>query len=482
MSDVVDAAVEGPERRVSAASGIDGSVKFVIEDEGAVLIDEAGARAGRRRGRLHADRQRRDLPRCSTATSTRPRAFMSGRLAVEGDMGLAMRLGSLLGMTEAAPFHADVADAPEGARAFWLTAADGVRLRAVVWAGGARGTAVIFPGRTEFAEKYGRVAGRAGRRAASSVAVIDWRGQGLSRPAPGNADARPRRGLPRLPARRRGAARPRRRARRCRGRATCSPIRWAAASASGRCSSGADFAARGLLGADVAAADEGGDARADRADDPARRPAGLGARLTPGARAAADRAGGRLRGQRADLRPGGLRLVPRRRSPRIPSWRSAGRACSGPGGAARRWRGSTSRRCRSCRCWCCSAATRRWCRASVIRRAGRARWPRGELVEFAGRAARDLHGDGRRSVGEVWERIDALVAARLDSGSRAARTAVRAGQPASGTRGEQLPAPPRGPAASPAASTRPPRCAGPPRQSVTMPPAASITACGPWMS
>ena len=35
---------------------------------------------------------------------------------------------------------------------------------------------------------------------------------------------------------------------------------------------------------------------------------------------------------------------------------------------------------------------------------------------------------------------------------------------------------------SPAAITRPPRCAGPPRQSLTMPPAASITACGPWMS
>ena len=86
-------------------------------------------------------------------------------------------------MSEPAPFHADVADAPEGARAYWLTAADGVRLRAVAWAGGRAAPRCIFPGRTEFAEKYGRVAGALAARG-FSVAVIDWRGQGLSdRPA-----------------------------------------------------------------------------------------------------------------------------------------------------------------------------------------------------------------------------------------------------------------------------------------------------------
>jgi lysophospholipase len=84
-----------------------------------------------------------------------------------------------------APFYADVADAPPGAEARWLEASDGVRLRAVTWAAGTRGTAVIFPGRTEFAEKYGRVAGRFVDRGLS-VAVIDWRGQGLSDRPPGN--------------------------------------------------------------------------------------------------------------------------------------------------------------------------------------------------------------------------------------------------------------------------------------------------------
>ena len=88
-------------------------------------------------------------------------------------------------MTGAAPFFADIADAPAGAEAHWLTTADGIRLRAVTWAAGDRGTAVIFPGRTEFAEKYGRVAGRLVDRG-FSVAVVDWRGQGLSDRPPAN--------------------------------------------------------------------------------------------------------------------------------------------------------------------------------------------------------------------------------------------------------------------------------------------------------
>lgn len=84
-----------------------------------------------------------------------------------------------------ASFFADVADAPAGAEAFWLTAEDGTRLRAVAWRGGTRGTALIFPGRTEFAEKYGRIVSGLAERG-FSVLVIDWRGQGLSDRHPRN--------------------------------------------------------------------------------------------------------------------------------------------------------------------------------------------------------------------------------------------------------------------------------------------------------
>ena len=83
-------------------------------------------------------------------------------------------------MAGEAPLFADVADGPAGGRAVWLTAADGVRLRAALWTGPeVKGTILLFPGRTEYVEKYGRTAGEFLRRGYATVA-IDWRGQGLA--------------------------------------------------------------------------------------------------------------------------------------------------------------------------------------------------------------------------------------------------------------------------------------------------------------
>lgn len=58
---------------------------------------------------------------------------------------------------------------------------DGVRLRVGLWPGSGEpgGTVLLFPGRTEYLEKYGRVARDLVERG-YSVASIDWRGQGLS--------------------------------------------------------------------------------------------------------------------------------------------------------------------------------------------------------------------------------------------------------------------------------------------------------------
>lgn len=79
----------------------------------------------------------------------------------------------------AAPLYANLAEGPPGGRAVWLTAEDGVRLRMGVWPGGDRGTVLLFPGRTEVVEKYGRAAADLARRG-YATAVIDWRGHGLS--------------------------------------------------------------------------------------------------------------------------------------------------------------------------------------------------------------------------------------------------------------------------------------------------------------
>jgi len=86
----------------------------------------------------------------------------------------------------AAPFYADVADAPDGGVCRWLTAADGVRLRACFWRTGARGTVLLFSGRTEYAEKYGPAARELAARG-FAMATIDWRGQGLSARLSGDA-------------------------------------------------------------------------------------------------------------------------------------------------------------------------------------------------------------------------------------------------------------------------------------------------------
>lgn len=78
-----------------------------------------------------------------------------------------------------APFFAEVADAPAGARVIWLITADGVRIRVGHWSGGAKGTVFLLPGRTECIEKYGRAAGDILQRG-YSVITVDWRGQGLA--------------------------------------------------------------------------------------------------------------------------------------------------------------------------------------------------------------------------------------------------------------------------------------------------------------
>ena len=78
-----------------------------------------------------------------------------------------------------APFHADIDDGPDGGAAYWLTTSDGVRIRVGVWGGGTKGTVLLFPGRTEYIEKYGRAAKGFAARGLSTVAV-DWRGQGLA--------------------------------------------------------------------------------------------------------------------------------------------------------------------------------------------------------------------------------------------------------------------------------------------------------------
>ncbi|SIS85396.1 alpha/beta fold hydrolase [Phaeovulum vinaykumarii] len=79
-----------------------------------------------------------------------------------------------------APFHAAMSMGPPGAEGWWLWAADGVRLRAVHWhKAAAKGTVILFTGRTEYCEKYGPAAAALAHEGYGTV-TLDWRGQGLS--------------------------------------------------------------------------------------------------------------------------------------------------------------------------------------------------------------------------------------------------------------------------------------------------------------
>jgi len=95
MSEVIKAAVAALNEKL-AGGGIDGTAKFVIDDEGAIMIDATGARAGDEEAdvTLSADAEtfRSILEGGTNPTS----AFMTGKLRVDGDMGKAMQLGSVL--------------------------------------------------------------------------------------------------------------------------------------------------------------------------------------------------------------------------------------------------------------------------------------------------------------------------------------------------------------------------------------------------
>jgi putative sterol carrier protein len=94
MSEMIDAAVKALSAKLSG--GFDGVAKFVIPGEGAIMLDAAGVRAGDDEAEVtltaDADVFRAILEGDLSATS----AFMQGKLAVDGSMGLAMKIGSVL--------------------------------------------------------------------------------------------------------------------------------------------------------------------------------------------------------------------------------------------------------------------------------------------------------------------------------------------------------------------------------------------------
>lgn len=95
MSDVIDAAVSALNEKL-AAGGFDGTAKFVIDGEGAIMLGADGATAGDDEADVTMTADADTFKAILSGDLNPTSAFMTGKLKVDGDMGAAMRLGSAL--------------------------------------------------------------------------------------------------------------------------------------------------------------------------------------------------------------------------------------------------------------------------------------------------------------------------------------------------------------------------------------------------
>ena len=94
MSNVIDAAVVALNEKLGGFN--DGTAKFVIKDEGAIMVDAGGARAGDDDADVTLTASRETFEGIIAGDVNPTTAFMTGKLKVDGSMGTAMKLGALL--------------------------------------------------------------------------------------------------------------------------------------------------------------------------------------------------------------------------------------------------------------------------------------------------------------------------------------------------------------------------------------------------
>lgn len=96
MSDVITQAVEALNEKMGG-EGFSGSAKFVIEGEGSIVVDGAGAREADENTDVTLTADADTFSAMLSGELNPTAAFMSGKLSVDGDMGMAMQLGSVIG-------------------------------------------------------------------------------------------------------------------------------------------------------------------------------------------------------------------------------------------------------------------------------------------------------------------------------------------------------------------------------------------------
>jgi putative sterol carrier protein len=95
MSDITTAAVAALNKRLGG-EGFDGSARFDIQGEGSIVIDSNGARASDEEAEVTLSADADTFQQILEGELNPTAAFMSGKLAVDGDMGQALKLGAVL--------------------------------------------------------------------------------------------------------------------------------------------------------------------------------------------------------------------------------------------------------------------------------------------------------------------------------------------------------------------------------------------------
>ena len=95
MTDIMTEAVEAIEKKLSG-SVFDGSAKFEIQDEGSIIIDSSGIRISDDETEVTLSASLETFQEILQGELDSTSAFMTGRLQLDGDMSVAMRLASLL--------------------------------------------------------------------------------------------------------------------------------------------------------------------------------------------------------------------------------------------------------------------------------------------------------------------------------------------------------------------------------------------------
>lgn len=94
MSEIIDAAVKALSAKLS--DGFSATAKFVIEGEGSIIVDSDGVRAGDDEADVTLIADVETFKGILEGDVNPTMAFMTGKLKIDGAMGLAMQLGSAL--------------------------------------------------------------------------------------------------------------------------------------------------------------------------------------------------------------------------------------------------------------------------------------------------------------------------------------------------------------------------------------------------